>query len=823
MISSFDLKKSFAVLLKDYKYSLVVIMSLALSLAVTLFLFDQIYTIRYKPLEFNHPERIVSITRHENGWGYTTGGIYYFDFIFYNAHQTSFETLARYEDRLATLQTDQFSERVQGAAVNAEFFRIASGVNPLLGRTLVADDNVHGSPQVAVIGYDLWQRFFGGKPDVLGKQVTLNGLVYSIVGVMPEGFNFPVNHDIWVNYPLWDMPQVNTQGWNTMIGRLKPGVTIEQARSEMQALAAQLRADYPEQFKGKDVQVVPYTDAFSAPAVTSLHIMSIIGTVILLMGCFSVANLLIVRMLENQREAMIKTALGIPAWHVAAKPLLESLWMCLIAGLLAVLCCAVFIKVAGSFMYADGPYWWTLKFNGMIPLLAAMFVLLMWLGTGLVPVILSMRVPTGSALSSGRKGGISGKSGTIMNVLIGIQIVCAFVLMVLTGLSVEALMRTLKADYGVKLDNVAVADVRLSEFSHPTLNDRINYYETLQQEVGRIDGVRQVGFMSALPGFSGTTVSYRLPDSGVDSADNVNKIFEITASDNAFDVLGVKLLRGRTFNRSDTEDSTAVGIVDERTARMLDSKGDVLGRQIQIDLENKGPLITIVGVVSTVMHGSPMVEQSTIFGDLYRPMRQLLPAWGTMNVVASANSATPSLFDDIKSAGRKVNPQIAVAAIMSLRDRLAQNNRQIMSMVYNFLPAALLAFLMASLGIYGLSTRVTMQKTNDLGIMKAIGATDADITVTFLKKTAWLLGVSLAIGVLVLMFSLPMVTSGNFVFTKGALVAIAVCVALLIAVMVITAGTVPVMLANRLSPQAALNYQIGGLAGTTAATSPMHS
>ncbi len=790
-------------------------MSLAFSLAVTLFLFDQIYTIKYKPLEFVHPERIVSITRYENGWGYTTGGIYYFDFIFYNSHQTSFESLARYEDRLATLQTDQFSERVQGAAVNAEFFKIAAGVDPLLGRTLVADDNIHGSSQVAIIGYDLWQRFFGGKQDVLGKQVTLNGLVYSIVGVMPKGFNFPVNHEVWVNYPLWDMPQASTEGWNTMIGRLKPGITVEQARSEMQSLAAQLRADYPEQFKGKDLQVVPYTDTFSAPATTSLHIMTIIGAVILLMGCFSVANLLIVRMLENQREATIKTALGIPSWHVASKPLLESLWMCLLSGLLAMLLCFVFIKLAGSFMYSDGPYWWSLKFNYMIPTLATLSVLLMWLGTGLVPVILSMRTPTGSALSSGRKGGISGKSGTIMNALIGIQIVCAFVLMVLTGLSIEALMRTLKADYGVKLDNIVVADVRLSEFSHPTVNDRINYYDTLKQEVGKIAGIKQVTYMSALPGFAGNAITYRLPDSGVESAENINKLFEISAGDDVLEVLGAKLLRGRNFNRFDTEDSTAVGIVDERTAHMLDSKGDVLGKQIQINLENKGPLVTIVGIVSTVMHGSPMVEQSTIFGDLYRPMRQLLPAWGTMNVVVSSDSESPALFDDIKSAGRRVNAQIAVAAVMSFRDRLAQNNRQILSMVYNFLPAALLAFLMASLGIYGLSTRVTMQKTNDLGIMKAIGATDADVVTTFLKKTTVLLSVSLAIGLIALMFSLPLVTSGNFVFTKGVLVTIVLCVILIIAAMVVIASLIPILFANRLSPQAALNYQIGGLAGSS--------
>ena len=540
---------------------------------------------------------------------------------------------------------------------------------------------------------------------------------------------------------------------------------------------------------------------------TSLRIMTIVGIAILLMGCFSVSNLLIVRMLENQRESVIKSALGLPQWRIAAKPLLESLWMCLLAGLLAIFLCYAFIKVAGGFMYSDGPYWWTLEFNPMTFGLAFAFVMLMWIGTGIVPVVMATRAPSNSALSSGRKGGVSGRSGPIMNALIGIQIVCALVLMVMTGLSVEALMRTLNADYGVKVDETYVADVRLSEFSHPTMNDRINYYETLKQELEKLPEVRQAAFMSALPGFAGNTVTYRPPDPLAVAGESFEKIFHITASENAFETLGIKLLRGRMFNRLDTESSAPVGIVDERTAHMLDANGDVVGKRFQIDLENKGPLITVVGVVSTVMHGSPMAEQGSVFGALYRPMRQLLPFWGTMTLVVSSESS--GMPAEIKSAGRRVTPQIAVASIMTYEDRLALNTRQILSMVYNFLPAALLAFLMASLGIYGISTRVTMQKANDLGVMKAIGARDSDVLRGFLKKTWMLLGVSLAAGMGALMFSLPLVTSGSFVFTTTTLIAIVFCVIALIFSMVTIASVIPVSRINRLSPQAALNYQIG--------------
>lgn len=448
MISLVDLKKFCSVIRHDTGYFFVVILSLSMCLAVSLFLLQQIYTIKYKPLEFDHPERIISITREENGFGYPTGGISYFDFLYYEKAQKSFEFLARYEERLASFETEKVTESIQGAAVNAEIFQIAAGVNPILGRALVADDNIHGSPQVAVIGYDLWQRVFDGAPQVLGKTFTLNGLVYSIVGVMPKGFSFPIHHEVWVNYPMWNMPEASLLGWNTVIGRLKEGVTIEQARLEMKDLAAQLRHDYPVHFKGKDIQVVPYTDAFSGPILSSLRIMLIVSMSILLMGAFSVSNLLIVRMLENKREVTIKTALGLPAWRIATKPLLESFWMCSLAGIMAIVLCFMFIQVAKGFMYNLGPYWWNLNFDSILIVFALVFVLLMWWVTGFVPVIMALRTPSNAALASGKKGGISGRTGPFMNVLMGVQVVCALVLMVLTGLSVDALVRSVNADYG---------------------------------------------------------------------------------------------------------------------------------------------------------------------------------------------------------------------------------------------------------------------------------------------------------------------------------------------------------------------------------------
>ncbi len=809
MISWFDIKKSLSFLLKDYKYSSVIVLSMAFSLGIALFLYTQIYTIQYKNLEFDKSDQIVSISRVENDWVHTTGGIYYFEFTYLNERLTSFEYFGRYEERLATLQTDAFSERVNGAAVNSDLFKVASGVEPLKGRVLNAEDDIHGSAQVAVISYDLWQNLFDGRQDILGQLATLNGLVYSIVGVMPQGFRFPIDHDIWVSYPLWHIAEAETSGWNTVVARLRDGVSIDQARAEIDALSADLRREYPNHFMGKGVHVVPYTQAFSAGMRTSVGIMTIIGIAILLMGCFSVSNLLIVRMLESERESVIKSALGIPYWRIAVRPLLESFWMCLLAGTLAVILCALSIGILGGHMYSEGPYWWVLELYPAVFVAAFVLSVMMWIVTGFVPVLLSMRAPSNSALSSGRKGGAGGKSGPLMSGLIGVQVICAFVMMVLTGLSVEALTRTLNAEYGVKMEGAIVADVRLSEFSHPSVSDRVDYYESLRQEVSSDGRISRVAFSSGLPGFGTNSTTYLKPGSVTASGRGYDRIFQVSVCDELFDALDMRVISGRSFNRFDTEDSSLVGIVDERTAYMLDPSGDVVGRQIQIDIENNGPLITIIGVVNTVFHGSPLVEQSSVFGNLYRPMRQLLPPWGTMHMVANSESTSYEVFESIRQAGRRTDPQIAIAAVMTYPDRLALQTRQLMTMISSFLPAALLAFLMASVGIYGISTRITMQKANDFGVMKALGATDRNIISMFLKKTWLLLFGSLVVGVGILMLVLPSVVSWSFVVSGTVLMAVTAIVMLLIFFMVTGASTIPMFRINKLSPQDALNFRLG--------------
>lgn len=805
MITKFDLKNSFSKLFGDINYSIVIVFSMAFSLSISLFLYSQIYSIKYKSMGITDSDRIVSITRKESWGTHLTGGIYYYEYLHYAARQTSFEKLAYFEDRLATLATDRFTERVNGIAVNTELFEIAD-TEAELGRVLDQDDNVHGSAAVAVIGYDLWDRLYDKDPGVLGEQISLNGLVYSVVGVMPQGFEYPLNHEVWVSYPLWEMPEPNTLGWMTLMGKLKPGVSVEQAQDEFNSLSAQLSRDFPDIFTGRDITVRPFTQGFAEQMQSITNIMSVVGIAMLLMGCFSVANLIIVRMLEQSRETLIKTALGVRFSRVITTPLLESFWLCVCAGALGLWLCSIGIKFAGAYLF-DGPYWWSVEMNSEIWISAGFFVLFMWLATGVIPIALALKTPAASVLAGGRKGGMSSKSGPLMNALIVLQVVPAFVLMSLTALSLDSLIKTIGADYGVETEERLVADIRLSEFTHAEVIDRHNYYANLSQNLKSSAIVEDVAVSGAIPGFAGNQRSYDSLESSLRTADGFPKIYEIPISYNYFDVVGLELVDGRLFSDSDSLESSPTVIIDERVAESLWPGSVAVGKKILLDPEDSAQIVTVVGVVKKALHGNPLMEEgNNVQGAVYRPTKQFLPVWQTMRLIVKYRGESAEAIDYVKRTARNVDASIAVAGIMTFEQRLNQNAERLVAMAYNFLPASILALIMAAVGIYGITARTVMQKTGDIGIMKALGARDNTITSKFVRITLYLMLTGLACGALVLMWSLPIVTANTTPVSLPSVVTVACIVSLIMIALVCMATYIPLRRINQMPPHIAITY-----------------
>lgn len=804
MVTAFDLKNCLHRIIKEYKYSLTIVASMSLGLAVFLFLFSQIYAKGYANLPFENGEKIVYVSRLESGLARLNGGLQDYDINYFLKRQKSLLDAAAYENRQFTIATQEITRQVNGVATSSVLFSLIK-TKPVLGRALLPTDDAIGAEAVVVIGYEVWKDVFHGDTDIIGRPVQLDGRPVNVVGVMPKGFRFPLNDEIWMSYQHPDLPAPSGEGWSAIAGILKDHVSIEQAREEFQGLAEGIANEYPTSYAGKSVDVQYYTQAYSQPISLLLNIMAVVAASILLMSCVSIVNLIWVRLLEGGKEFAIKTALGLPSSRIVAGPLLESFILCFSAGLMAVMMSFLAIhffadKVSSPF----DPFWWEVETGWVMAGAGAIFSLFAWFVTGIIPLLLVARKPRMTLLSGGRKGGGTKSSGAFMGALIALQIGSAFVLMVFTGICIVSLFKVANADYGVSPDGYLTAWVQLSEASYPELEDRLQYYERLEERLENDAAVDSVSFAGALPG----SYSYMVTYDGVGTKLAINgvnpKAIEIPISKNFFENFNVPVVSGRAFLDIDTEANEPVVIVSQTVNNRLAPGGSLVGQKIQLNPERGGSVVTVVGVVPDLIYGPPVSLYEMDLDVLYRPMSQVMPSWSGMAVAVKSAGDPYDLEGVLLQAGRDVDSQVAVSAVMSYPDLLKQNGRDFASLVYSFLPATIIAFLMSALGIYAISARTVVQKSVDIGIMKALGIDDSIITRLFVISALKKIGLGLGMGGTVLVLFAPNILKQIVVVDAAAMAYNGLLAAAFLTSVALVASVLPLKRVHQAPPSSAL-------------------
>ena len=804
MFNVFDLKNSFCRLLSDLKFSFFTIFTMAISIAVSLFLFAQIYTIKYKPLPFVDGGEIVILARQENGFNYTYGGLHSFDTHFFQNRQTSLDDFGFFDSRSLTISTPQFTEQFDAAATSSKLFSLADD-HAIIGRTFVASDDARDAPRVVVINSRIWKQYFGGEDSVVGKEVIVDGSPATIVGVVDEAFGFPINHEVWLSYYPPNDPTPDGAGWNTGFGRLKPGVSLAHAEDEFYNLAASLEREHNNIYKGKSISLRKYTDAFSEPVTTPIIIMIAVSLSIILMGCLSISNLITVRVIENSRETHIKQALGIPIINIIATPVLESLWLCLIAtgiGLTLFLIAVSFFQGA----VIEGPFWWALGIDRVVILTGLLLALVIWILTATIAIVQVMSQPTNAVLAGGSKGGPGTKNSPLMASLVALQVACAFVLMVFTSLSVISLLKILNADYGVATHNFITANIRLPESRYTTLESRVDYYDKLRQLVFQLPQIKGLAFTGALPGSHGYIGNFSSLEHDMSNGGVYPKLIEMPASDNLFSLMEVELLEGREFLSTDDHQSTPVAIINENMANRLWPTSSAIGKKFQLNPVDNGPLLTVVGVIPNIVHGPPISFYEPEVETLYRPMRQVMPGWWPMQLIAKTSSNPYLVTQELKQISRNIDPQIAIADLVSFQDRLDRNTGIFKSLSLNFVPASILALLMAAICIYGISARAIMQSTGEIGIMKAFGFTDSQISKIFVTKSWKQIVFGLVPGLAILFWLYPVISVQLATSDVQSFILVSFIVSLILAFLVLAASYLPLIKFHKLSPKETIYY-----------------
>lgn len=805
----YDFKQSFQCIYRDYEYSVTVIVTMALTLAISLFLFTMVYSIQYKPLpQVDAPKNIAWGTLQTGSDPFVLGGLSNHTYEYIKQHQTTLEHFGRIEQRGVTLSNAQLTEQSRGAAVSHELFQLL-GVSALKGRVLLANDDMTGAQKNVVISFRLWDTLFNKSEDIIGQTIKLDGAAASIVGVMPEAFRFPTNHDVWFTDAVDISDGALHGGWNSAFGRLKPNVQMADVEEEFSLLAEEIKKDYPDQYKGKEIAVVSFTDRFSGNMGFLLSLLKIASIVILLMGCFSVSNLIIVRNLENAKEVLIKTALGVPITRVVASLLLETFWLCLIAAIIGIWLCFLVIHYFGESLL-DGPYWWTLEFEAPILLSGVVAAVLIWISTGVIPLWMAARQPTNGLLSSGRKGGTGTALSRIMVGLSTLQVLSAFILTVFTGVLIGGLIRLANADYGVPRDGYLTAEVKVSGPNYATLEQRNRYYDRFIERALQTSGVQGGAVSNALPGSWGFLSNYTSIERTIEIGGAFPKSNEMPISDTYFPLMEIRLIEGRNFNAADKEGAEEVAIINQTMANILFPGESAAGRQFQYDPESGGMLLTVVGVVPDVVSGNPLwylsPESEGLRSQLYRPITQKQPEWDSNTLVFRTDRNPHDLITDIKAIARDIDAEIPLFNLKSYDEFLAENESGFRKLIYTFTPAALLALVISALGIYSITRRVVLQSTPDIGIMRAIGIEERFIDRKYIGSSVIQLAVSLTIGVIFALVVLPKLPDSILITNIYTILSTCAIVAVVIGLLVMVASYLPLLAAHKMSPRDAMNY-----------------
>ena len=736
-----DLRSSFRTLLKSPGFTAVAVMMLALGIGVNATVFTVTNAVLFKgfPLVARN-DRLAYI--------YASNGnccVSYPDFEDYRAGAKSFEGMALVHGVGIVLNdASSFSENINGNENSADVFKLV-GQRPLMGRDFTTADETPGAPPVAILNYGFWERRYGKDPAIIGRVVRMNGAPTTIIGVMPEGFSFPQNIDVWV--PLMKTAEVvqrreKRDTWFAF-GPLAEGATFENARAEIEGIGKRLSAAYPLTNKDYQPQVGHFHEFFIGSNATMIY-GSMWGAVgfVLLIACANLANLLLARAMGRSREISVRIALGSGRWRIIRQLLMESLMLSGMGGLLGWWIAKWGVR-AYELAMASKESWLVLDYTMDYRILAYLIAISIGTGIlfGLAPALRISRLDVNSALKDGGRGSTTGGKGKhLAAFLVTGEMALAVVLLAGAGVMIRSFLKIHGADMGVNTGNVLVTALNLPSSGYPLPEARISFYERLQARLEAIPGVESIALADELPSW-GKRFPFELAGAPVDDSRRP-KLPVLIVSPAYFHTVGASLLAGREFSEADGVSGVPVALVNQMFASKHWPGEDPLGKRVRLF---KGTVpegwLTVVGVVSNILQGDQTRQNFSPV--IYLPYRQR--ALTSMWVFARTRVSPATLAITLRHEILTADSELPMYGPYALGPHLEVywDSRLYGSM---FLIFAAIALLLASIGLYAVIAHSVNQRTQELGIRMAIGATAQDIVQLVFRQGMIPLGIGLIIG-----------------------------------------------------------------------------
>jgi putative ABC transport system permease protein len=796
-----DLRYSARQLRKSVGFSVVAVITLALAIGANTAVFSVVDQVLLHPLPYPDSGRIVKLSQTFQGLPtYDASPANYLDWV---SQSQVFAEMAASRGWQGSLSAGDRPDRVKGTMATPSFFHLF-GIEPILGRGLEASDAQPGNDHVVVLGYGLWQRYFAADRAIVGRDIRLNGEQYAIVGVMPPNFSPDDYGELWLPSP-WGVPthplvpdqdprQFRGRNYLDVWARLKPGVTVQQARAELDTIGRRLEKQYPDSNGNVGVTFSPLHEYIVGDIRPVLLVLLAAVVIVLLIGCANVANLLLARATARAKEISIRTALGATRRRLLRQLLTESVLLALVGGGLGLLLAILAVPSLLALSPPDIRQFQQIGINREV--LAFSFLASVVCGTvfGLLPALQSSRSNPNEFLKEGERGSTAHR-GRTRSVLVIAEVGLSLVLLIGAGLLVKSFARLMDVNAGFDPDHLLTFNLGL-----PPSTDSVHqlaFYQQVMQRLQALPGVQAVGAVSRLPLAGGNSSrSFNVP--GAEKSYDAD--IRVSTPD-YFRAMRIPLLKGRSFGDSDLGGSLNVAVVNDALARTVFPGQDPIGKRIT----NFGPdnlTLQIIGVVGNVRHVGLDADPNS---EIYQLLGQA--QWPSMFVaIRSATSDPTSVTAEAQNAVWGVNKDVPLANVRTMQEVIANSvQRRKFSMLLLTI-FAVAAMLLAAVGLYGVMSYSVAQRTHEIGIRMALGARRPDVLSLVVKQGMALALMGIAAGT-VLSLAMTRLISGMLFGITATDPLTFVAVAALLGTVAFLANYLPARRASKVEPMVALRYE----------------
>ncbi|MBS1788101.1 MAG: ABC transporter permease [Acidobacteria bacterium] len=805
-----DVRFSVRTLLKKPGFALIAIFTLALGIGANSAIFSVINSVLLRPLPYKEPERLALVQQSMPKLGFYYGGVSAPELLDYIAENKTFTEMAGYGTISLNLTGDTHPLRLQAARVSANLFSML-GVSPLLGRSFSTEEAAANASSVVILSEKLWQTQFAGDPKIIGRTIRLDERPYTVVGVMPSQLHFPPTGtafadavELWTPLALTeDEKQARRRDSNfNLIGRLKPGVPIEQAQADVESIAAHIEQQHPDIYQGTiriTANAVGLADRMAQGVRRLLWVLLGAVGLVLLIACANVANLLLARAASRRKEIAIRSALGAGRARIVRQLLTESLLLALVAGVVGALLAWWVTDLIARFGPEDVPRLAETRLDGRVLAFTLLVSTLTGVLFGLVPAWQSARINLTTALKESARNS-SGEGTRLRAVLVALEMALAVVLLIGAGLLINGFVRLMHVSPGFNPEGVVVARTTLPATRYPDIERGKAVYRQALNRIAALPGVQSVSVASNLPLTDEWQIGFRVEGGDENAFYTAHGSF---ISNDYFRAMGIPLMKGRGFTDDDRPDGVPVIVVNETMARRFWPGQEAIGKRIRWGGWNPQGWLTIVGVATDVKLSSLEAESEPT---VYMPTFQISRLRREALFIARTSADPSDLATALRREINAVDADLPVYDIRTMNEVVADSVAQRRFTMWLLTGFAAAALLLAAIGLYGVISYSVAQRTQEIGIRMALGAQTGNVVRQIVAQGMKLALVGLWSG-LIAAFALTRLMT-NLLYGVSATDPLTFAgIAILLSGVALLACWVPARRAAKVDPMIALRYE----------------